>query len=436
MFRPFVFRCVKEGSASDVPLVRFVPVWYNSPNPEPTTLDLSTVAVLDGIHRKRHHRSRRARAGSPPARHVHRRRRRHRPASPGLGNPRQLHRRGDERPRLERLGDASQGRLVDHDRRRWAGDSDRQAPDHQEERARGDFHRAARRREIRSRQLQDGRRSARRRRERGQCAVERAGGHGSARRRGMGAALQAGQSAGSAEENRPGARQRHEGFFSAPTRRSFRRWSSTPPSSASASKWPAISTKGLKISFEDESDKTKVTFEHADGMLAYLKKILAERGAKPVHEAAFTLEKQNGLRLDLVLQWTESTEEHIRSYVNGIPTGVGRHARKRAARGPGQGDAQLHRHAQPVAQGRDDHRRRHSRRADGRAERVHPGAAVSGADQGSAEQPRGAVGRRLAGAAGPGALAEPQHQRGRSDRRAHHPGGPRARGQPRGVGRK
>ena len=37
----------------------------------------------------------------------------------------------------------------------------------------------------------------------------------------------------------------------------------------------------------------------------------------------FSLEKQNGLRLDLAMQWTESTDEHIRSYVNGIPTGSG-----------------------------------------------------------------------------------------------------------------
>ena len=29
------------------------------------------------------------------------------------------------------------------------------------------------------------------------------------------------------------------------------------------------------------------------------------------------------MRLDLVLQWTESTDEHMRSYVNGIPTGSG-----------------------------------------------------------------------------------------------------------------
>jgi DNA gyrase subunit B/topoisomerase-4 subunit B len=81
--------------------------------------------------------------------------------------------------------------------------------------------------------------------------------------------------------------------------------------------------KGLKISFEDESEKTKETFEHSEGLLAYLRKIVAERGAKPVHDAAFSLEKQNGMRVDLVLQWTEATDEHVRSYVNGIPTGSG-----------------------------------------------------------------------------------------------------------------
>jgi DNA gyrase subunit B/topoisomerase-4 subunit B len=81
--------------------------------------------------------------------------------------------------------------------------------------------------------------------------------------------------------------------------------------------------KGLKVSFEDETEKKKETFEHSEGLLAYLRKIVTERGAKPVHEAMFQLEKQNGLRLDLVLQWTESTEEHIRSYVNGIPTASG-----------------------------------------------------------------------------------------------------------------
>ncbi|MEQ1911319.1 MAG: ATP-binding protein, partial [Vicinamibacterales bacterium] len=81
--------------------------------------------------------------------------------------------------------------------------------------------------------------------------------------------------------------------------------------------------KGLKVAFEDETTKTKSVFEHAEGLLAYLKKVTAERGAKPVHEVPFTIAKEDGTRLDLAMQWTEATDEHIRSYVNGIPTGSG-----------------------------------------------------------------------------------------------------------------
>src|SRR5882724_7090022 len=81
--------------------------------------------------------------------------------------------------------------------------------------------------------------------------------------------------------------------------------------------------KGLKVTFEDEDAKGKFVFEHSEGIVDYLKKIVAERGAKPVHEAPFTLTKDEGLRLDLVLQWTVATDEHVRSYVNGIPTGSG-----------------------------------------------------------------------------------------------------------------
>ncbi len=81
--------------------------------------------------------------------------------------------------------------------------------------------------------------------------------------------------------------------------------------------------KGVKVVFDDEATKQKAVFEQAEGLVDYLKKIIAERGAKPVHEAPFTLNKDEGLRMDLVLQWTEATDEHLRSYVNGIPTGSG-----------------------------------------------------------------------------------------------------------------
>ena len=81
--------------------------------------------------------------------------------------------------------------------------------------------------------------------------------------------------------------------------------------------------RGVKVTFEDESTGQKDVYQHAEGLVDYLKKIVGERVAKPIHDAPFVLEKDNGVKLELVLQWTESTDEHIRSYVNGIPTGSG-----------------------------------------------------------------------------------------------------------------
>ena len=80
---------------------------------------------------------------------------------------------------------------------------------------------------------------------------------------------------------------------------------------------------GVKVIFDDETSAEKLVFQHTEGIVDYLKKIVTERTARPVHDVPFVLNKQDGLRLDLVLQWTEATEEHIRSYVNGIPTTSG-----------------------------------------------------------------------------------------------------------------
>jgi DNA gyrase subunit B len=84
--------------------------------------------------------------------------------------------------------------------------------------------------------------------------------------------------------------------------------------------------KGVRITFEDEEKKEKAVFQHAEGLADYLKKIITDRGAAQVHDAPFTLTREHdesGIRLDIALQWTQSTDEHVRSYVNGIPTGSG-----------------------------------------------------------------------------------------------------------------
>jgi DNA gyrase/topoisomerase IV subunit B len=83
---------------------------------------------------------------------------------------------------------------------------------------------------------------------------------------------------------------------------------------------------GVKIAFDDKARGEKSVFQHNEGLADYLKKILQERSATAVHDSPFTSARSGedgGLRLDLALQWTQSTDEHVRSYVNGIPTGSG-----------------------------------------------------------------------------------------------------------------
>jgi DNA gyrase subunit B/topoisomerase-4 subunit B len=85
--------------------------------------------------------------------------------------------------------------------------------------------------------------------------------------------------------------------------------------------------QGLRISFHDEATDDKAAFQQNEGLTAYLKKILEERKAKPAHEVPFVLKREgdarDSTRIEIVMQWTESTDEHVRSYVNGIPTASG-----------------------------------------------------------------------------------------------------------------
>jgi DNA gyrase subunit B/topoisomerase-4 subunit B len=84
--------------------------------------------------------------------------------------------------------------------------------------------------------------------------------------------------------------------------------------------------RGVRITFDDQTRGEKHVFQHNEGLADYLRKILVERTATPVHDAPFTLSRDGddgGIRLDVALQWTQSTDEHVRSYVNGIPTGSG-----------------------------------------------------------------------------------------------------------------
>src|SRR6516164_7658529 len=80
---------------------------------------------------------------------------------------------------------------------------------------------------------------------------------------------------------------------------------------------------GLKITFKDEIAKETYDLTHPGGIPEFLQRLVTE-GQKPaVTEAPFTLVRNNGERMEVALQWTESTDEAIRSYVNGIRTSAG-----------------------------------------------------------------------------------------------------------------
>lgn len=80
---------------------------------------------------------------------------------------------------------------------------------------------------------------------------------------------------------------------------------------------------GLKIVFKDETHGETVEYSHPGGIPEFLSKLVKHAEKNPVTEAVFTARRDNGDKMEVALQWTESTEETVRSYVNGIRTPSG-----------------------------------------------------------------------------------------------------------------
>ncbi|HEY1380636.1 MAG TPA: DNA topoisomerase IV subunit B [Gemmataceae bacterium] len=80
---------------------------------------------------------------------------------------------------------------------------------------------------------------------------------------------------------------------------------------------------GLKIVFKNEVSGETFDLAHPGGLPEFLTRLVQE-GQKPaVTEAAFHVARDNSEKLEAVLQWTEATDETVRSYVNGIRTSAG-----------------------------------------------------------------------------------------------------------------
>jgi DNA gyrase subunit B/topoisomerase-4 subunit B len=81
--------------------------------------------------------------------------------------------------------------------------------------------------------------------------------------------------------------------------------------------------KGLKITFRDEAAGTSDVLQHEGGIADFLAKIVADRGKPPTVPQVFYFQREDGVRIECAMQWTESHEETLRTFVNGIPTTQG-----------------------------------------------------------------------------------------------------------------
>ncbi|MBA4190676.1 MAG: DNA topoisomerase IV subunit B [Planctomycetaceae bacterium] len=77
---------------------------------------------------------------------------------------------------------------------------------------------------------------------------------------------------------------------------------------------------GLHITYKNEVTGETLELANPGGLPAFLTKLVTDAQKPSVTEAAFSASRDTGSKIEVALQWTESTEETYRSYVNGIRT--------------------------------------------------------------------------------------------------------------------
>ncbi len=82
---------------------------------------------------------------------------------------------------------------------------------------------------------------------------------------------------------------------------------------------------GVKFVFKDHKG-VRVELERQGGLTELLETLVMESGKVPVHPEPFTLKREGDdsvVRLELTMQWTEASDDRVKSFANGIPTGNG-----------------------------------------------------------------------------------------------------------------
>ena len=81
--------------------------------------------------------------------------------------------------------------------------------------------------------------------------------------------------------------------------------------------------RGLRIVLKDEMSGTSEEFKHDGGIRDWALTLSKRNARNALVPEPFYVQKQNGVRIELALLWTDGTRELFASYANGIPTGMG-----------------------------------------------------------------------------------------------------------------
>jgi len=81
--------------------------------------------------------------------------------------------------------------------------------------------------------------------------------------------------------------------------------------------------RGLKLIFINEASGEQFELSHPGGVPDYLQHLIRQQNKQPVVENYFHAVRDNSERMEVALAWTESTDETVRSFVNGIRTSSG-----------------------------------------------------------------------------------------------------------------
>jgi DNA gyrase subunit B len=78
--------------------------------------------------------------------------------------------------------------------------------------------------------------------------------------------------------------------------------------------------RGLKLIFVNEVTGEQFDLSHPGGIPDYLQNVIRQQNKQPVVDNFFHAVRNDGDTMEVALVWTESTEETVRSFVNGIRT--------------------------------------------------------------------------------------------------------------------